>query len=110
MNHAMPRQGAGRATRPLRRTARLGSAAIATAVVTAIVATPSATPDADAVAPYLAMRDDVNPKPRLRWIEDRVRDAGAPNAIDLLGQAMTDPDEAVRARAAELYERALASR
>jgi hypothetical protein len=63
----------------------------------------------DAVQAYLALRDDINPKPRLRLIEDwsRARAPGEP--LDLLNQAMVDPDEAVRARAQDLFERGLAA-
>jgi hypothetical protein len=63
----------------------------------------------DALQAYVALRDDVNPKPRLRLIEDWSR-ARAPGAsLDLLTQAMVDPDEAVRARAQDLFERGLAA-
>lgn len=64
-----------------------------------------AQPDDAAAIAYAAMRDDTNPKPRLRLIDDWAR-AAAPGArLDLLSQALVDPDESVRARAQELFDR-----
>ncbi len=51
------------------------------------------------------MCDDINPKPRLALIDDWARTASPGARLDLLGQALVDPDEAVRARAQELFDR-----
>jgi hypothetical protein len=54
---------------------------------------------------YAAMRDDINPKPRLQLIDAWAREATPDAPFDLLGQALVDPDESVRARAQDLFER-----
>jgi len=59
----------------------------------------------DPVATYAAMRDEVNPKPRLQMIDAWARTAVPGADSDLLGMALVDPDESVRTRAQELFER-----
>ena len=59
----------------------------------------------DPLATYSAMRDDANPKPRLQLIDAWARTAAPDAASDLIGMALVDPDESVRARAQELFER-----
>ena len=62
----------------------------------------------DPTTRYLAMRDDIDPRPRLQLIDAWARGAsGAPS--DLLSYALVDPDAAVRERAQSLFERSLAS-
>lgn len=56
---------------------------------------------------YAALRDDINPKPRLQLIDAWARAAPATAPLDLLSSAMVDPDESVRARAQELFDRRL---
>jgi hypothetical protein len=62
----------------------------------------------DALTAYVALRDDADPKARLRLIEDWSRERAPGASLDLLTQAMVDPDEEVRARAQDLFERGLA--
>ena len=59
---------------------------------------------------YAAARDDPNPKPRLQLIEGWARQARPDSNLDLLTNALVDPDETVRARAQELMEQELARR
>ena len=54
---------------------------------------------------YAALRDDGNPKPRLQLIDRWAREAGPDRDRDFLTHAMVDPDEAVRTRAQELFDR-----
>jgi len=51
------------------------------------------------------LRDEVNPKPRLQMIDAWARTAVPGADSDLLGMALVDPDESVRTRAQELFER-----
>lgn len=64
----------------------------------------------DVVARYEADRDNVNAIPRLALIEQWARERKSDESVDLLTQALVDPDERVRARAQELLDRALAQR
>jgi hypothetical protein len=59
---------------------------------------------------YAAARDDPNPKPRLQLVESWAQQARPDSSLDLLTNALVDPDETVRARAQELMEQALAAR
>lgn len=59
---------------------------------------------ADALTTYLAMRDDADPKPRLRVLDDWARAVRPGDNVDLVGQALVDPDESVRARAQALLD------
>ena len=70
------------------------------------VADPPPTDEAATTA-YAALRDDINPKPRLQLIDAWARAAPATAPLDLLSSAMVDPDESVRARAQELFDRRL---
>jgi len=59
---------------------------------------------ADALTTYFAMRDDANPKPRLRVLDDWTRAVRPGDNVDLIGQALVDPDESVRERAQALLD------
>ena len=59
---------------------------------------------------YAAARDDPNPRPRLQMIEGWVQLTQRDSSLDLLTNALVDPDEAVRTRAQELLEQELARR
>ena len=61
----------------------------------------------DLVATYTAMRDAGAPQWRLQYVEQQARIASPAEAADLLGAAMVDPDETIRARAQALYDQAL---
>jgi hypothetical protein len=61
-------------------------------------------------AQYEAMRDDVNPKPRLLLLDTWARDASPDASLDPLGRALVDPDPSVRERAQALFDRRLATR
>ena len=87
--------------------ARTGSASGTTSGT--VSATVVAEGPVDALQRYVALRDDVDPKARLRLIEDWSRTRAPGASLDLLTQAMVDPDEAVRARAQDLFERGLAA-
>jgi hypothetical protein len=54
---------------------------------------------------YAAACDDPNPMPRLQLIEGWAQQARPDSSLDLLTNALVDPDEMVRARAQELLER-----
>jgi len=60
----------------------------------------------DAVDRYVAMRDDIDPTPRLQVIEAWAREAHPDGDVALLSQALVDPDASVRARAQALFDRA----
>lgn len=62
-------------------------------------------PDEAATTAYAAMRDNGNPRPRLQLIDAWAREAPPAARLDLLSQAMVDPDESVRSRAQELFDR-----
>lgn len=64
-------------------------------------------PDEAATIAYAAMRDNVNPRPRLLLIEEWARAAPPGARLDLLGQALVDPDASVRERAQQLFDRQL---
>jgi hypothetical protein len=59
---------------------------------------------------YANARDDPNPTPRLQLIEGWARQARRDSSLDLLTNALVDPDETVRARAQELLEQELTRR
>ena len=59
---------------------------------------------------YAAARDDPNPLPRLQLIEVWAQQARQDSSLDLLTNALVDPDEPVHARAQELLEQELARR
>ena len=59
---------------------------------------------------YAAARDDPNPKPRLQMIENWVQHRQRDSSLDLLTNALVDPDEGVRTRAQEMLEQELARR
>lgn len=69
---------------------------------------PEAPPDL--VSWYDSVRDDVNPKSRLRAIEAWDREAPRDAGTDLLTHALVDPDPAVRERAQALFDRRMARR
>lgn len=60
-------------------------------------------------ARYEAMRDDVNPKPRLLLIDTWARGASPDAPLDLLTHALVDRDATVRERAQALFDRRLAA-
>jgi len=59
---------------------------------------------------YAAARDDPNLRPRLQMIENWVQHGQRDSSLDLLTNALVDPDEVVRTRAQELLEQELARR
>jgi len=89
--------------------ANVRAASSSSTVDTTIHVSPASSP-IDPIPRYLAMRDDTNRVPRLALIEDYARSAGPDASTDLFAQAMLDPDEAVRSRAQDLFDRAIAAR
>lgn len=81
----------------------------ARARATPVETTPAAVAADDPVDRYVALRADANPRPRLALVERWDREARAADDVGVLTQAMVDPDETVRKRAAELLERRLAA-
>jgi len=59
----------------------------------------------DDASAYSARRDDGNATLRLQSINRWARDAGPDRNLDFLTRATVDPDESVRARAQELFDR-----
>jgi hypothetical protein len=59
---------------------------------------------------YATARDDPNPTPRLQLIEGWARQPRRDSGLDLLTNALVDPNETVRTRAQELLEQELARR
>src|SRR5437764_9339704 len=56
---------------------------------------------------YAAMRDDPDPTMRLLVVEGWTQHQDPDDKLDLLTHALVDPDDAVRARAQELFEQEL---
>ena len=59
------------------------------------------------LARYAAARDDADPSARMQVIEGWAQHARPDSSLDLLTNALVDPDEAVRMRAQELLEQEL---
>jgi hypothetical protein len=59
---------------------------------------------------YATARDDPDPMARLQIIESWAQQAQRDSSLDLLTNALVDPDQTVRARAQELFEQELARR
>jgi hypothetical protein len=59
---------------------------------------------------YTAARDDSDPRARLQIIDAWARQARPDRSLDLLTNALVDPDETVRARAHELMEQVWAAK
>jgi len=69
------------------------------------VARPAEPSGPDLVAWYDSVRDDANPKPRLKAIEAWDRTARPDASLDLLTHALVDPDASIRERAQASFDR-----